>query len=863
MIKQLRYFCTLLLMAVASVAWGEELKATFEPSDFSGQGVSGGGENSAISATLNGVTFACTNGYGDEGHLRCYKGSTIKISSENTITAISFTFTNNYTGEMETSYTGLSTTSWEMTLTSQARLTQIEVTYAEPGTVVDVVGAPVFSPAGGAYTSAQNVKITSATEGATIYYTLDGTTPTEESEVYAAPISVERDVTIKAVAMKEGMATSSIITEKYVILAHAGTEADPYTVADARKAIDEGAGVTDVYATGIVSEIITAYNTEFGNISFYFVDEEGNEDKLEAFRCKGEEAANVQVGDKVVVKGNLTTYQTIYEFASGCELVSLTHPTYPIVLADNLTLDYNATQGTLNYTVNNPVENVKLKAVADADWISNIIIEEGRVVFSTTVNNGTADRTATMTLSYEGAADVNVTVTQKHHVADYATLPFEFDGGREDINETSGLTQDGLGTDYGSSPKLKFDNTGDYLVLHFDGVPGKLTFDIKGNSFSGGTFTVQVSKDGESYTNLKSYSELGTTQSEALANLDAEVRYIKWIYTEKVSGNVALGNISLTAYEVPQLYKLAIADAENVTITANYGEEVLQNGETAEVENDTEITLALSIAEGYALESLTITGEEEDQSVTPIADSAAEGLYTFMMPAYNVTVNATVVKVETTTYVLATSITPGKHYVITNGSDKAMGKQNNNNRAAADVEIVDGKASVVSNAGVYEFVIDGNDTNGYTIYDENELSTGYLYAASSSYNYLKTQAENNANGIWSIAIDEDGVATIKAKGGNYRNWLRYNSSSKLFSCYESGQLDIYLYEREFEDVVKPGDVNKDGSVTAEDLKALVKILLGQNMAEDDFSLEAADVDGVEGITIGDVSALVEILLGGN
>ena len=100
--------------------------AVFAPSDFSGQGTSGTG--SAISATVDGVTFACNKGYGTT-QIRCYSGGIITISSSNTIKAISFTFSGSYTGGMETSYTSLNTTSWTKTLSSQARITAVSVTY--------------------------------------------------------------------------------------------------------------------------------------------------------------------------------------------------------------------------------------------------------------------------------------------------------------------------------------------------------------------------------------------------------------------------------------------------------------------------------------------------------------------------------------------------------------------------------------------------------------------------------------------------------------------------------------------------------------------------------------------------------------
>ena len=54
------------------------------------------------------------------------------------------------------------------------------------------------------------LSITTATEGATIYYTLDGTTPTIESNVYTSPFTVTENGTIKAIAVKEGYENSAV-----------------------------------------------------------------------------------------------------------------------------------------------------------------------------------------------------------------------------------------------------------------------------------------------------------------------------------------------------------------------------------------------------------------------------------------------------------------------------------------------------------------------------------------------------------------------------------------------------------------------------------------------------------------------------
>lgn len=107
---------------------GSSDSVTFTPTNFSGQGTSGSG--STITATVNGITFSCNKGYGTD-QIRCYSGGKITISADSnkTISAISFTFSGSYNGGLNASYTDLSTSSWEETLSSQARFTEITVTY--------------------------------------------------------------------------------------------------------------------------------------------------------------------------------------------------------------------------------------------------------------------------------------------------------------------------------------------------------------------------------------------------------------------------------------------------------------------------------------------------------------------------------------------------------------------------------------------------------------------------------------------------------------------------------------------------------------------------------------------------------------
>ena len=915
--------------------------------------------------------------------------------------------------------------------------------------------APEFSPVAGTYTSAQNVTISTTTEDASIYYTLDDSEPSATNgNLYSEPISVSSTTTIKAVVVKDGYNNSTIESATYSIVSieHAGTESDPYTVADARNAIDVGTGLTDVYATGIVSSIPTAYSSSYGNITFNFVDPEGDNEFLQAYRCTGDDVANVAIGDTVVVKGTLTKYGSTYEFGQGCTLVSLTHPegsvekptftpeagtyteaqrvtiscatdgatiyyttdgteptnastqytgeisvsqattikaiaikgetqsvvatatyhicssdapytvaqalafneypangiyvhgivstaptqaptddgqltyyisdngeatdqlqvykgkgleqaafeaqndiqvgdvvtiygnvkiysntkefdtnnylvsferpviTDPVINASNVTLVYNAINGEIAYTIDNPVEGTSLTATLEegVDWITDVTVdaENSKVFFTTTANEGTEDRTATITLTY-GEVTKDVTVTQGHYVADYATLPFEFDGGKADVDGTAGLTQNDLGGDYGSSPKLKFDGTGDYLILHFDGTPGKLTFDIKGNSFSGGTFTVQTSEDGETYADLETYTTLSDTQSEEFNNLGENVRYIKWIYTEKSSGNVALGNIVLN-----EPSNDPIINAEDLTIEAD-----ATSGEISyTITNSEEGTSLTASTETEWITNVSVGTEKV--TFTTTANEGAERTGTITLSYGSVSKDVTItqkravvsgeVKYELVTstenltdgqYLIVSSL--GEYAVAFDGSLETLDAIGNNKW----VEVSD---NVIMASDEISFTITAKE-GGYSI----KSNSGYYIGNTSDANALKSDTEDNF--VNSITFDE---ADANANIVSSKSYLRYNSASNQdrFRYFKSAsytnQNAIKLFKKISSTETVKGDVNGDDSVTIADVTALVNILLGKDDTTPyQYDHEAAaDVDGEPGITVADVEALVNLVL---
>jgi hypothetical protein len=76
--------------------------------------------------------------------------------------------------------------------------------------------APSFSLPSGDYSLPTNLVITCVTPGVSVYYTLDGSTPTPSSILYTAPLSLLSSKTVKAIAVKAGWNNSDIVSASYV-----------------------------------------------------------------------------------------------------------------------------------------------------------------------------------------------------------------------------------------------------------------------------------------------------------------------------------------------------------------------------------------------------------------------------------------------------------------------------------------------------------------------------------------------------------------------------------------------------------------------------------------------------------------------
>lgn len=114
-----------------------------------------------------------------------------------------------------------------------------------------------------------------------------------------------------------------------------------------------------------------------------------------------------------------------------------------------------------------------------------------------------------------------------------------------------------------------------------------------------------------------------------------------------------------------------------------------------------------------------------------------------------------------------------------NRAQAPITKEGNNVTFAADVQILTLEAGKVENTFAFN------------------TGSGYLYAVSTSSNYMKTKENLDENGSWLVTIGANSIASIVAQGDKTRNTLQYNQSSSLFSCYaaDKPQKAVVIYKK--------------------------------------------------------------------
>lgn len=334
----------------------------------------------------------------------------------------------------------------------------------------------------------------------------------------------------------------------------------------------------------------------------------------------------------------------------------------------------------------------------------------------------------------------------------------------------------------GKSPELLVSKKGGTFTatIPLSNIEGDLTLTFKTNKYkiavssatSGITGGLEEAKEG-----------LHTT---TFSGITTSTQSITIVFTSPSSNNVRLDDIVLKGF---QSSTPSDATLTGISLSGDY-------------------PTTFTIGDSFSHDGMTVTATYDDDSEMDVTswavfdgyDMSHEGIQT-------VTVSYTYGKItETTTYDITLKAIEGDWYSLVTSTDnlaegdkviivctdknRAMSTtQEKNNRKATDVNITNSKAFVPKNGDIQVLTLEGNDNDGWYF----NTGKGYLYAASSDNNYMKTesQKDGNNNALAKITI-LDGSTTVAFQGTNTHNVMQNNGS--IFSCYAAATLnpiDVY------------------------------------------------------------------------
>lgn len=624
--------------------------------------------------------------------------------------------------------------------------------------------------------SADDVSITyDATSGA-IEYTInngvDGGTLSATTEIEWLTIgTVGDDVPFTCAANENGERTATVtLTYSYgservaknVIVTQAGnpnapgSQNNPYTIAQARAAIDAGTGLTDVYATGVISQI-DSYNSNYNSITYWISDDGTTTDQLEVYSGKGLNNTNftsvndIVVGATVVVYGTLKKYGDTYEFDKNNYLTSYTAPTA---------------------AVEAPTFSPAAGTYAEAQTVTIACATDGATIYYTT--DGTEPTSAST--QYTDAITVSTATTIK---------AIAIKGADESTVATAAYHICSADNPYTVTQALAF------LEYPANGiyVSGIVSTAPTQAPTTNGQLTYYISVDGEATNQLQVYKGKGLEEAAFTAQDDIQVGDIVTIYgnVKDYNGTIEFDtNNYLVSFERPEheAYTLTIGTLENIDLYIfddPNGSEALTTG--AQIPWGTTIYVSPDPADGYLLDAITVT--DADNNSIDVTEGEA-GMWTFTMPESNVTITATVaVAPATDAYELFTGdLVEGDYIIYYNG--KAMNNTVNSDRLQYEEVTPEGDVITTYNANIVWHIAKSGDY--WTIYNASANAYAASTGAKNKAQMLEDGTDDKA--LWTVTPDEETGETYefvnKQNTTNEVNANLRNNGTYGFACYATG-----------------------------------------------------------------------------
>ena len=661
------------------------------------------------------------------------------------------------------------------------------------------VAPPTITPNGGEFVTSQEVTLSHGDADA-IYYTLDGSNPTTSSSQYSTPLTLTETTTVKAIAVKNGI-PSNAATATFTKLTGVATVANANALAD---------------------------NTKFGFSGYAVVTyQNGN---------------NLWIRDQTRdTNGSGLIYGSVSgTFANGAILDAgwtATKTTY------NGVPEFTSPSGVSSSSSTTAAPE-PLNTITTGDVNKYVILSNVTIAGSSTVSGHTNYTIGASYVLRDNFDIVTLTVGKTYNVVGVVSI-------------------------YSNSPQLYLISAEEVAVPTLLVTPNPLTFNDSG---TGNTFTVEGSNlggdnvgltqdgsyftpsltastgwatDGGTYwyfspnngslngTVAMSYSgrELSASETVTLANNKASttvtVNYRSDVYI--------LGNYGNSGWDYSNGILMTYDDTNNTytaTITADVGDLIVFARKLGESNPwNTRILFGPNSNGDWWVHSSpnpkegTIDLNDDD----PIYFNCA-GTYTIEINATTGALTVTREVVNTGDFELVTNVNDlnaGDEVIFVNsgtsGSALAMSTtQNNNNRGTTNVTVTP-TLRVTADDPVQIATLEGGSSGWY--FNVGDGSDAYLYAASSSSNYLRTQTTKNDNAKASITIGSGNVASIVFQGSNTRNTMQFNGS--IVSCYASAnQSPVYLYRRagstepkitvdptSLDLVIPASDSSVDGTVT--------------------------------------------------